>query len=168
MAIGIKVTVTPIGLVIHKEMFFFGASPDRLITDADDSVGVLEITCPPSWSKLTIKEACTERGYPLAPTVSHTSSTGSSTKLIIKYNLKKNHAWYSQIQFALYCCNDIATFANLALFHVHAGAMHIERNFPDNDWFSKNIIKFDTFYKNHVIPFILRVQVKSPLVTLLI
>ena len=72
------------GLVIKPEKAWLGASPDGCFIDENSNLVLLEIKCP--------------------------FSAKDDENIIVQYldkddNLKKSHAYYTQIQLAMYCCN---------------------------------------------------------------
>ena len=68
-----------------------GASPDRLVTDPSERqpYGLVEIKCPAHAEKIPLLDLCTEKQYKLSFFLQYIND---------KYQLKKGHNYYYQIQ----------------------------------------------------------------------
>jgi hypothetical protein len=146
---GENVTVESAGFHLDLGKGYLGASPDGIIDLGDGShgtTGILEIKCPPTWSDFVPSQCISKQGYPLMPV----SSVDTNSKMHITFKLKQSSQWYHQIQLALYCCRDFATFADFAMYHVNTKHLHIERILLQDSWVQANISKMETFFEEHV------------------
>ena len=127
------------GLVVQPSLFWLGASPDGLIIDKTDNVGIglIEIKCPKSKKNSTPLQLVEDKSFYIEL---------QDEKPV----LKKKHAngYYSQIQMAMgltgaqYCDFIVYTFKGLVVIRVPF----------DNDYFVSLAIKLNMFYKKYFLP----------------
>lgn len=141
------VIVETSGFHIDSTYGFLGCSPDGILTEPNVGKGVLECKAPISFSDQTLDEALLCKTYPLQR---KSEIVNGNVKIYVQ--LKRNNKYYHQIQLQLYCCRKFAGFCDFALLHVHSKYLYVERVLPDKEWFTQNIKKFETFYKEEVVP----------------
>ena len=112
-----------VGFVVNPVYPWLGASPDFLIGDCKEPspYGIGEVKCPFSKREMTIEEACAaDKTFYLA------SCSG-------KVGLKKNHAYYYQVQGIMATLqtkwSDFIVLTNKDL--------HVERIYFDSDFWEK-------------------------------
>ena len=150
-SLGDNVTVEKTGLVIAIEKGFLAASPDGSVISQNGEKGLLEVKALPSFSDISPADACKISKYPVKET---RERRGDQMQMVKR--LKKNHQYYHQIQLQLYCCKHFATFVDFVILHVNVGEIFCERIFPDQDWQASKIDKMLDFYKQKVIPELLK------------
>lgn len=129
---------TSCGLVVNRTSPWLGASPDLLVSDVKESspLGLGEIKCPYSKKELTIVESCKDPTFYLSIVND-------------KISLKKNHAYYYQVQ---------GTMATLKLqwsdFIVYTRKdLHVERiNFDSDLWEQVMLPELTDFYFTYMLP----------------
>ena len=130
-------TVEETGFWTRADCAFIGGSPDGIVIDRKTGHrGLLEIKCPYSGRKLTIKE------YAETPrTVLLSNGKGG-------YNLKQNHEYYHQMQGCMYILN-----MSWCDFVVRTERdIHIERIQRDNTLISKMMSKLKEMYIRFFLP----------------
>lgn len=125
------------GFWTRADCGFIGGSPDGIVIDRiTGNRGLLEIKCPYSGRKLTIKE------YAETPrTVLESNGKGG-------YNLKQSHEYYHQMQGCMYILN-----MSWCDFVVRTERdIHIERIRRDNSLISKMMSKLKEMYIRFFLP----------------
>nr|XP_033815588.1 uncharacterized protein LOC117367259 [Geotrypetes seraphini] len=134
---GKDVTVNECGLFVHPEKSWLAASPDGIVHDGTTGkpVKLLEIKCPYKHRDHTVKDACKDASFCL-------EKNGDA------YALKKNHAYYSQVQ-----CQLAATGLTKADLVVHTkketAVAPVEF---DAKFWEKTEPKLEKFYYEAVVP----------------
>ena len=139
---GKTVHVRMCGVVLHQSFRFLGASPDSLVCDksAANPYGLLEIKCPYAacCKLLTVEQACTD--------------TDLCCELVDgRPKLRRNHAYYFQIQGQMAICR-----ADWCDFFLWLGTSpFLERvNFDSNFWCSTLLPALVNFYHTSAIPYL--------------
>lgn len=136
---GIQVEIFNSGFVTQPDFFWLGATPDAKVRCCEgDKVtfGIAEVKCPYSARFLKPTQTGVLKNF-------FTEISGGFPKL------KRNHSYFHQVQTQLFltqspwCDFIIFTFKGLS----------IERIFPCQSWFLKNIPSLKNFYQNYAIPF---------------
>ncbi|XP_053566309.1 uncharacterized protein LOC128656429 [Bombina bombina] len=134
---GRQIKVVDCGLFIHPEKDWLAASPDGLVYDGHtgEELGLLEVKCPYKHRDHTVREACADRNFCL-------TFDGDT------YTLRKNHAYYTQVQ-----CQLAATRQSSAHFVVHTNKetaiAHVN---VDPKFWDETESKLEKFYQEAVIP----------------
>ena len=126
-------SVKECGFFINPKYPHMGASPDGIVKcQCCSGKGALEIKCP-----FCIKHDAAYKALCLEK-----MDNGL-------YLLKKGHSYYYQVQLQIYLANcDYADF----VVWTESGDPHIERIFPDGDFFKEKSEKATVFYKAAVLP----------------
>ena len=147
---GRRVYVQPAGLVLHTRFQFIGASPDGIVFDesASPRFGLLEVKCPYTAFQLgfTVEQAC--------------ASLPSFCCHVVdgKVQLKRNHAYYYQIQGQMAVCK-----AAWCDFVVWIGqSMSIQRVFFDKPFVLTMLRPLVTFYHTRARPYLLSKNTSLP------
>ena len=114
-----------------------GASPDGIISCDCCGIGTLEIKCP-YCSRNSTPETATENDY--LKCLEH--SDGAVLKL------KVDNAYFYQVQAQLHICN--LEFGDFVVWTPKG--IHIERIYPQHDFFELTVSKVEEFYKQAVMP----------------
>ena len=140
---GNPVKVRECGVSLHPAFRFLGASPDRVVFDASATprYGLLEVKCPHS-------------AFNASETVHQAAATRSEfccTVLNGQVRLKRNHAYYYQVQGQM-----AITGAVWCDFFVWIGSStHLERVFADKEFWASDVLPgLLTFYYSSAIPYL--------------
>ena len=144
-----NVTVEKCGLFISLERGYLAASPDGIVTRADGEKGLLEVKALPSWTDVSVLDAYKDRKYPARMTVVNDANQRAP-------RLKTTHQYYHQVQLQLYCCSHFAKFVDFIILHVNRSEMHAETIYPDLEWQATKLPKLEAFYKEKIIPELLK------------
>ena len=134
-------TTQPTGLVISVDNPWLAASPDNIVEDPSEkpTAGLAEYKKPFSARDLTISEACDKCSFCLKR-----SEEGDN----VRYELKRQHDYYYQIQCQMYCCKrewcDFIVRTNKD--------MHVERIHRDQIWWEQQMEKLCEFYFSALLP----------------
>ncbi|XP_029442341.1 uncharacterized protein LOC115082225 [Rhinatrema bivittatum] len=138
---GKDVKVTDCGLFVHPEKSWLAASPDGIVRDGSTGkpAKLLEVKCPYKHRDHTVKDACKDKTFCL-------EEAGDA------YALKKDHAYYSQVQ-----CQLAATGLTKADFVVHTKKETVITPVEfDAKFWEKTEPKLEKFYTEAVIPYLER------------
>ena len=127
-------TVEGCGFSIHPQFPFLGASPDGQILCPECGPGILEVKCPHCLTSLSEGEQRAD------------SCLESQED---KFQLKKNHSYYYQVQLQL--ATTGTPYCDFVVW-LSQENMHIERVVPDNAFFLTNVIKAEVFFKSCILP----------------
>ena len=143
---GNEVNFMETGLFVDSEIPYLGASPDRMSTDKSFLV---EIKCPSSCENM----------HPLQGIREKKIKYGMIETQIVdgveveKFTLKRNHAYYYQVQGQLrICCASTAYF----VIWTKQGLIYDVIQKDDNFWKSKMEGKLCDFYNQHLLPEIIK------------
>lgn len=134
---GKDVKVEECGLFIHPEKSWLAASPDGIVHDGSTGkpLKLLEVKCPYKHRDRAMKDACKDASFCL-------EKAGDA------YALKKDHAYYSQVQ-----CQLAVTGLSKADFVVHTKEeTAIAPVEFDAEFWKTTEPKLEKFYKEAVIP----------------
>ncbi len=131
-------TVQQCGLFVSHVSPWLAATPDGLVTDpscSDNRSGLLEVKNPFGIREETIDGACSNKTFCL-------EKKGS------KYQLKRKHGYYYQVQCQLYCTNE-----SWCDFVVRTTKdIHVERIYRDRKWWEIQLTKLNKFYFTALLP----------------
>ncbi|KYO47201.1 uncharacterized protein LOC102576115 [Alligator mississippiensis] len=136
---GKPVKVDDCGLFIHPGKEWIAASPDGVIKEVGTGkvLGLLEVKCPYKHRNKMVSEACKDKDFCL-------QKEGDS------YALKKNHAYFTQVQ-----CQLAATGLEKADFVVHTNKETAITTVDfDEAYWDKTVPKLEKFYTEAVIPYL--------------
>lgn len=124
------------GLFLHLDYPFIGATPEGLVSCDCCGEGICEIKCPYSCHDECIEESVDKR-----------------TSCLEKYAkgnflLKRNHAYYYQVQCQLFCTNR--TYCDFVLWS--SKDIHVERIYPDENIWHDSVEKAQHFFLSAVLP----------------
>lgn len=142
---GRNVVVNQCGVFIHAGLSYLGASPDRLVTDPNETpqLGVLEVKCPKSMKNYTISEACGKKTFCCKQTDG-------------KVYLKKNHEYFYQIQGQMFITNrqwcDFVVYTKKDI--------HIERVMFDATFWDLALKKLQHFVRFALVPELILRKIK--------
>ena len=125
------------GLVIDRENYVLGASPDRKVIDMPDlsAFGIIEIKCFDEYKDIDPKDICF-----IAKDSCLVFSDG-------KVQLNKRHSYYDQIQMQLalttQTCCDFVVYTSKCLV--------IDRIRFDKDYWEELVPKMLNFYFTHIL-----------------
>ncbi len=128
-------TVQQCGLFVFHVNPWLAATPDGLVTDpsSENPSGLLELFF--SVRDETIDDACSNKTFWL-------EKKGS------KYQLKRKHGYYYQVQCQLYCTNT-----SWCDFVVRTTKdIHVERIYRDPKWWGLQLTKLRKFYFSALLP----------------
>ena len=139
--IGHNITVLPSGFVVRPELPFLGCTPDRKVLDpcSHPHFGLLEVKCPYTYHSVTPREAAVQ------------DTNFQLTLANGKLHLKKNHAYYHQVQGQMALCG--AMWCDFVVYTFKG--MYIERIPFDNTFWNEMLTKLEAFYFTHFLPRIL-------------
>lgn len=124
------------GLVIHPQFPHFGASPDGFVKCSCCGWGVVEIKCPFSCRNLSFRKASEESTFCL-----EILEDGSFT-------LKKNHAYFYQIQLQMKLCEVM--YCDFVVWRVDELVnLRVSR---DDEFLKEAMDRATTFFKYGVLP----------------
>jgi hypothetical protein len=149
-----QATVSSAGFYTQIETGYLGASPDGIVHCGDGQIGIIEIKCPPSWANTIPSKAVTKKGYPLHPV----STVITPGRVKLSFKLKESSQWFQQIQMALYCCKDFASFSDFVMLHCDTQHLHVERILLSETWVAKYVPKMEQFYIKYIAPKILDIN----------
>lgn len=127
------------GLIVNPTYPHMGATPDGIVTCECCGRGVLEIKCPFSCRDKSFAEAAT------------TNSRFFLTENDGVFTLKRNHAYYYQIQLQMKLCET--TFGDFIVWR--EGDLIVERIYIDDSFLVHALEKATTFFKLGILPEIL-------------
>ena len=118
---------------------WLGASPDGWVTDpsAINVHGILELKCPYSKADVSPEKACEDDNF-------------SCSMVNSKLMLKRNHAYYHQVQLQLYVAADLCDWCDFCVYTTCGVA--VERIYPDIIWQNTCCLELDSYSLNHVLP----------------
>lgn len=135
------------GFVVNKNFAFLGATPDGVVCD-EGKTGIMEIKCPYSARNMTVKDACTSdeiRDFFLEIDQNETMC------------LKKSHSHYAQVQGQL-----MITGVEFCDFVVYTQSdLFVQRIFPDVIFMEHLLTKLVLFFKDHMRPYLSRLNKAS-------
>ena len=129
------------GLVVNAQAPWLGASPDCLLYDPSEEkpYGIGEVKCPSSKKDMTIEEACMDSSFYLQ--VANENDP--------KPMLKKDHAYYFQVQGIMASCN--VEWADFIVYTTKE--VHCERIYFDSELWNKTMLpKLTSFYFSYIYP----------------
>lgn len=132
-------SVEPSGLVINPDWPHLGASPDGIVDCSCCGKGTLEIKCPFCDGNESIETS-------LSNTKTCLSNVDGSM------HLNTTHQYYYQVQTQLFVCKASYCDFCVCTFPESGPSMHIERIYPDNDFWKNCIEKTTNFFKLCVLP----------------
>ena len=128
------------GLVVSQHLPWLGASPDNRVSDPDSAMatGLAEYKNPYAAKEFTISEACEK--------VKSFCLEKCTTK--DKYQLKKRHDYFYQMQCQMYCeqrdwCDFIVNTER---------DIYVERIYFDKTWWEEQLPKLHEFYFKSLLP----------------
>ena len=127
------------GLVVNAQAPWLGASPDCLLYDPSEEkpYGIGEVKCPFSKKDMTIEEACMDSSFYLKV------ANGNDPKPM----LKRNHAYYFQVQGTMASCN--VEWADFLVYTTKE--VHCERIYFDSELWNKTMLpKLTLFYFSYI------------------
>ncbi|XP_070175403.1 uncharacterized protein [Littorina saxatilis] len=136
-----KLEVGKSGFVICEERPHLGASPDGIASCGCCGKGVLEIKCPYKHRLVPLSSALADREFCLDTA----------------RRLKKNHAYYAQIQMEMYVCGVQHGFF-VVWTPIDCAIIRIAR---DQDFIHKMIQTLDVLWKTAVLPELLTRKIEN-------
>ena len=135
------------GFVVHPEKCWLGASPDAWVTDPSvtASSGIAEFKCPYTKATLLPQEACNDKDF-------------CCSVISGKIQLKRNHAYYDQVQLQLYVANDLCSWCDFCVY-TYCGVA-VERIYPDTKWQDIKIPQLQNYFYQHMLPELVNPQHK--------
>ena len=132
-------TTSDSGFVVHMEKSWLGASPDAWVIDPSvpDSKGIAEFKCPYRGAGMLLEKACQEVEF-------------FCSMIDGKICLKRNHAYYHQVQLQLYVASDNCYWCDFCVYTTKDVA--VERIYPDKHWVQNICPKLDEYYFDHILP----------------
>ena len=136
-------TIFDAGISVHPSYPYLGASPDGKVFDPskESAHGLLEIKCPFSKRGETLEQAAADASF-------YIENIGG------KFYLKKNHAYYAQVQGQLAITG--LTWCDFCVYLSESNEMCVDRiEFDPNFWRNELLPKLNRFFfMNHAIKFI--------------
>lgn len=138
-------TINESGLCLNPKWPHLGASPDGVVTCRCCSKGVVEIKCPFCHRNNAIVESSHDKQFCL--------NKNSSNAMYLDHS----HAYYYQVQTQIFICEvDYCDFVVCTFPEDQPEPdIHIERIFPDEQFWSECIEKSLNFFKICILPEIL-------------
>ena len=127
------------GFFVNPQYPHLGASPDGLVSCNCCGEGVLEIKCPHCLSDKNANELNDHKSFCLS----------KNENGILQ--LKRDHLYFYQIQTQLHVCEK--TYCDFVVWG--KDFLHIERVFPDSDFWDVCVQKSSAFYIKGILPEIL-------------
>lgn len=127
------------GFIIHPEMGWLGASPDALVFDPSSTLtrGIAEFKCPFSKKNIKPADACDDPGFCCA------IRDG-------KFQLKRNHRYYHQVQLQLYVGMDLYNWCDFCVYTLKGVA--VERIYADTEWCNLYIPELESYFDAYMLP----------------
>ena len=135
-----NVCIRETGLVIQTNLFWVGASPDRMVIDAQVGIGLIEIKCPKSKVSLPPEALLNDDKFYV------TWDNG-------KPSLQRNHEYFTQVQVAMGLSG--ALFCDFVVYMF--GGVIVARTNYDQAYFIDVMKKINPFYRSYMLPKILSV-----------
>ena len=136
-----QVPVTPGGLWVNKKYLHLGVSPDGLILTPSSNalIGIIEVKCIKALRTKTVSEWI-KSGIPSSACVSLKNG---------KLELKRNHAYYFQVQMQLLVTE--AAYCDFVL-HSRLGDPFVERILPDENLQQNIVERTGQFWHRVLVP----------------
>ena len=131
----------PVGLVINSDNPWLAATPDNRVYDPSETptAGLAEYKNPFASRDITLSEACTKSTFCLKM---------NEKEGEVKFQLKRQHNYFYQVQCQLYCCD-----LEWCDFVVRTEKdIHIERIYRDRRWWESQLQKLRELYFNSLLP----------------
>ena len=126
------------GFIIHPTKCWLGASPDAQVVDPScNLVGIAEFKCPYAKRDQSPYDACTDANF-------------YGELVDGKFQLKRRHIYFHQVQLQLYVSSDQYSFCDFCVYTPVDVA--VERIHLSKEWEVEYIPKLEDYFDKHVLP----------------